>query len=323
MTNSQIVIASPKVSNSSETAIISDNDELDTSSSLSTHTSWSDGLSNPEVDGARQPITDNELARRLIEMSRMSDEDQRSQAHMAHLRAIQEKMHRQQTLLAEQKRVKSERDQMLKEDMISKSVRKQIRKASQTKSGKTAINARANAQIQKAANRLKEARERKEVQSKAKFDLPAITRKMTTRKPNDRPALQKVVSNSKQFEYSPGAGHLQRTQQLLKRREKRLKSKQQLEKEADAIRRQKLKEQQERERLDAQLKRKMISDKQKRIEEARRLRRLQKNAEIQRLENELRMKKSLQNMSSENKENESDLEFRPLSHWTRSLYGQK
>jgi alpha-tubulin suppressor-like RCC1 family protein len=306
----------------SEATVISEIDASDImSSSLSTHTSWSDGRNNVESDDVRQPNNDNDLARRLIEMSRMSDEDQRSQAYMAHLRAMQEKARQQQMLSVEKERVKSERDQMLKEDMISKSLCKQAGR-NRMRSRKAIDNASANAQIQKVANRLKEARQRKELQSKAKLELPPISRKVGTNKPNGRSALRKAATNNKPLEYTPDVGHLQRRQKLLIRRDKRLKTKQQLEKEADTIRRQRLKEQQERQRLDVQLKQKIMSDEQKRIEEARRLRRLQRNAEMQRLENELQ-KESFLIFRSENKENESDSSYRSLSHWTRTLYGQK
>jgi hypothetical protein len=288
----------------------------DMSSSLSSHTSWSDDPNDLDREVVERPDNNNEFARRLIEMSRMSDEDQRSQAYMAHLRAVREQEMQKARDETEQMRVQKERDMMETEDMLSRQARRHLKQKGFIKPNN---NFKANAQIQKAANRLREARERRELLSKAKLDLPSITRKKPTTKPEKRAALHQVTQRENE-KIVTDIGHLKRRQKLLMDREKRLQTKQKLKNEADLERRRKLKEQHDIERHETQIKEKLIADEQRRTEEARRLKILKKNAEMERLEKELRMKESLKLL--ENKENASST-FRSLSHWNKTLYGQK
>lgn len=291
----------------------------DMESSLSSHTSISNNFDVAVVD------KDNDLARRLVEMSRMSDEDLRSQAYTTYVRAIQAKEPQKIQLAAELKRVDAEREKMMQEDMISRQVRKQ--RKGKVKSTKTnEMNARANDHIQKAADRLRAARELKENRSKAKVALPAVARKIAPTKKqagnrSNRSAMTQVTNNNKA---ELPEGHLQRRQKLLLRRERRLKTKENLEREADIAKRRALKDKQEREKLESQMRQKLLDEEKKLFEEARLSRRLQRTAEIQRLEKELRMKDNLQALGGENKENEAEsTTFRSLTHWTRNLYGQK
>jgi hypothetical protein len=290
----------------------------DMSSSLSSHTSWSDDPNDLDREVVERPDNNNEFARRLIEMSRMSDEDQRSQAYMAHLRAVREQEMQKARDETEQMRVQKERDIMETEDMLSRQARRHLKQKGRIKPNNN-NNFKANAQIQKAVNRLREARERKELLSKAKLDLPSITRKIPTTKLDKRVALNQVPTNNEP-KIVTDIGHLKRRQKLLMDREKRLQTKQKLKNEADLERRRKLKEQHDIEQHETQIKEKLIADERRRREEARRLKMLKKNAEMERLEKELRMKESLKLL--ENKENASST-FRSLSHWNKTLYGQK
>lgn len=292
------------------------------SSSLSSHTSFSDDdPHNLEREDEKNRVKSDDLARRLVEMTLMSDEDQRSHAYRTRLRTLRE---RAETLAAEKKRIHLEIEQMHKEDLLSKRARKKGKRKGNLNSivhKANVRNSRTNEQIEKAANRLKEARERKDNQSKAKMVLPFITRKVSTRNQGSRPALHAMTANNEHM-YAADAGHVKRRQKLLKRRENRLEAQEQLKKEADLARAQKLKDEKESQMIEAQLKQNEMAQEQRRIAEARKLRRLQRNAEVQKLEKELRTNDSLRLLSIENKENESEQRFRDVSHWIKSLYGQ-
>jgi hypothetical protein len=286
------------------------------SSSLSSHTSFSDDdPHNLDREDEEYRYKSDDLARRLVEMTLMSDEDQRSQAYKTHLRALRERV---ETLAAEKKRIQLEIEQMHKEDLLSKRARKNGKRKGNRKSVVSKATVRNS---EKAANRLKEARERKDNQSKAKLVLPFITRKVSKTKQGSRPALHAMTTNN-EHKYVADAGHVKRRQKLLKRRENRLEAQQKLKKESDLARAQKLKDERESQMIEARLKQIEMTQEQRRIAEARKLRRLQRNAEMQKLENELRTKDSLSLLSNENKENESEQRFRDVSNWIKSLYGQ-
>ena len=324
--NEQIIPASPEV-------VLKQTADTDTpeskasnmSSSLSSHTSWSDDPHDIATEIHNKQNNNDELARRLIEMRKMDEEEQRSQAYMAHLRAIREKAMAREKLAEEKRRTERELEQMQKEDLISKEASKISQRKDMPKSAKSKANlvrnARTNDQIQKAATRLKEARERKELQSKAKVMLPSVNRKLPSKLKQNRRALQ--TTNAKVTKYTPDAAHLQRRQKLLKQRARRLQTKEQQEKEADLARKQKLQAQKERERIQAQQKHNELAVKQQREEEAQRLKRLQRDAKMKKLEKELLMKESLRSLSGENKENEAGNSFRDVDFFTRNLYGQR
>jgi hypothetical protein len=308
------------VDDASEQSSESDNME----SSLSSHASLSNDFNKAFVE------EDDELPRRLIEMSRMTDEDLRSQAYMTQLRAIQVKENEQVKQAAELKRAKSERAKMMEEDAMSREVQRQ-RKGKIKTAKSNAMNAKASAHIQKAADRLRAARERKENQLKAKVALPAVTRKISTKKKEsnifNRSAMKQVTNNNK-TEYLP-EGHLQSTlsralrEKLLLRREKRLKTKDKMKELIAKRRALKEKEEHDRINLESQSKQKLLAEEKKQIEDARRRRRLNRIAEIKRLEKEILMEDSLQSLGGQNKENEIEAMFRSLTNWTRDLYGQK
>jgi len=298
--------------------------QLDESSSLSSHSSWSDG--HYDLNTESQPKND-ELYQRLIEMQNMSDEDHRSSAHMSHLRALRQRAIQAEKLVMEKKRAELERTNMRAEDVLSRKLRAHTRRQEETKrstkrknQGNTARDTRTNDHIQKAANRLRLARERKEQHANAKKILPKVQRQPKQKKQhaNKKCIALHDIANNEQISEAEQA-RLSRRRKLVRRRESRLKIQKAAEKESALIRERNVKTKQEMDQLIQRQTRVKLEEERERTERARKLKLLKRSAELKRWEDELALVGLTQQKDDENKENEN--KFHDLKHWTKSLSG--
>ena len=299
----------------------------DESSSLSSHSSWSDDPYNLHTEV--QPTQKDELSQRLIEMQKMNDEDHRSSAHRDHLREI-----RQRVIAIEQKEKEEQARQleckkMQVEDVRSRKLKTHTKKEREVNrrtwhKSKAAIDrdTRANDQIQKAADRLRLARERREQQAKGKV-MPQVQRKPTTnrrgtvRKP---PAFADIPNNDQKS--SAELAQMERRRKLVRRRESRLQEQNKAEREAAFLIEQNERAKQEFERLLQKQRHKEAEDERENANHARKMRLEKKAKELQRLETELRLSKRLTQLRNDgDKENRSNSSWRTLESWNRSLSG--
>ena len=289
-------------------------DESSSYSSCSTESGYSSHLNSDSH-------YDHGFSQRLIEIALMSDEDLFSfEFRELHQRAIQAEKH------------KLERDQMQKEDLLSRKSRTNSKRLAETKQSKSKTthtkkerksvcsrDSRAKDQIQKAANRIKIAREQKEQQSRAKVTLPPMSSKPKKRtgKKIHRPILHDVVNNEPKSKIHDLPRTVRR-QKLVNRRHKRLQSQAVAAKEALAIRQRQVIAEQEAETMRKRLEQIKCDEEQNAKKEAHRLRFMRKSAELERMEEELRLANS-RTWGDQNEENKK--QFRDVKHWTKSLSG--
>mmetsp|Transcript_10021 Transcript_10021/g.21139 ORF Transcript_10021/g.21139 Transcript_10021/m.21139 type:complete len:419 (-) Transcript_10021:451-1707(-) len=300
-------------------------EQLDDSSSLSSHSSWSDDP-YPLDETQEKTTNNNELSQRLIEMQKMSDEDQRSSAYMAHLRALRERANAAEKIALEKNRMKEEDILARKLRAHSKSTNNVGRRKTKQKSkAAVARDVRASDQILKAAQRLKLARERREQQSNAKRTLPPAPVHRQPLKRNQHtnkkcPPLHDIANNEQKSAAELARGR--RRRKLVRQRESRLAAQEEAKNEADRLRQRNLKVQHEMDRLTHAETVLKLEKERKKVEDARKLELAMKAAELRRLEDELKVNKSLKQLKSENKENEANRgSFHDLKHWTKSLSG--
>jgi hypothetical protein len=309
--------------------VAADDLELDDdSSSESSHSSSSEDHDVSNLDGPmpqkeiiQELIMSEESAQRLIEMQKMNDEDHRSAAYMAHSRRLRQLAMNAERLAIEKSRIEVEQKCMHAEDILSKKLRDQIKLDNKLKRPTRLTNKSSIERddlIDKAANRMRLVRERREREIKAKKILPVVHRRPLVKKENKEVLLPGIV-NDKQLSNAEVA-RLERRRELIRRRELRLKTREEEEREAALKNEQKKLEEQQRQLQQQRQARLNLEEFMKKEESARRMMLLRKTAELKRLEDDLKRNNRLRlPRLDENKENNSI--FCDLNHWTKKLSG--
>ena len=293
--------------------------ELDDSSSESSHSSLSDDHDVLNLEGPlpqkeiiEERVMSNESAQRLIEMQKMNDEDNRSAAYMAHSRTLER-------FAIEKVRTELEQKCMHAEDILSRKLRDHIKldnkvKCPTRRTNKSSIDR--DDLIDKAANRMRLVRERREREANAKKILPVVHRRPAVKKEH-KEVLMPYIVNDKQMSDAEEA-RLHRRRELIRRRELRLKTREEEEREAALKREQQKLEEQQRQLQQQRQARLNLEELMTKEENARKIRLLKEAAELKRLENDLKRNNRLRlPRLDENKENN----FCDLNHWTKKLSG--
>ena len=330
--NDQVIQSSepdplPVVATDSPPVVVAVDDlELDDdSSSESSHSSLSDDhdVSNlegplPQKEIIQELIMSDESAQRLIEMQKMNDEDHRSAAYVAHSRRLRQLAMDAERLAIEKSRIEVEQKCMHAEDILSRKLGDQIKLDNKLKRPTNKSSIERDDLIDKAANRMRLVRERRERETKAKKILPVVHRRPMAKKEHTEVLLPDIV-NDKQLSNAEVA-RLERRRELIRRRELRLKTREEEEREAALKMEQKKLEEQQRQLQQQRQARLNLEELMKKEENARKMMLLRKTAELKRLEDDLKRNNRLRlPRLDENKENNSI--FCDLNHWTKKLSG--
>ncbi len=303
-------------------AIIATGDlQLDDSSTILSHTSSLDDLCNtnleePSPQKEEEFLDDGVMAdksaRRLIEMQKMNDEDYRSAAYMARSRTLRE--------LAEKARSEVEQKCMHSEDVLSRKLLNHFKienkmKLPTMRTNKISITR--DALILKAANRMKDVRERRLREAMAKKVLPLVHRRPVEKKefkevPHDF-IKDKQLSDAE-------LARLERRRELIRRRELRLKTKEEEARRA-AMLREKLKDAEQQRQKEQQREARLCLEKlMKKEENAKKVRLLKEMAELKRMEDDLK-RNCRPKLPRLDEDKENNANFCDLNHWTKKLSG--
>ena len=330
--NDQVIQSSepdplPVVATDSPPVVVAVDDlELDDdSSSESSHSSLSDDhdVSNlegplPQKEIIQELIMSDESAQRLIEMQKMNDEDHRSAAYVAHSRRLRQLAMDAERLAIEKSRIEVEQKCMHAEDILSRKLGDQIKLDNKLKRPTNKSSIERDDLIDKAANRMRLVRERRERETKAKKILPVVHRRPLVKKEHTEVLLPDIV-NDKQLSNAEVA-RLERRRELIRRRELRLKTREEEEREAALKLEQQKLEEQQRQLQQQRQERLNLEELMKKEENAKKMMLLRKTAELKRLEDDLKRNSRLRlPRLDEDKENNSI--FCDLNHWTKKLSG--
>ncbi|KAL3822580.1 hypothetical protein ACHAXA_011499 [Cyclostephanos tholiformis] len=303
--------------------------QLDDSSTSLSHTSSLNDLCNanheepsPQKEGEilKDGVMTDESARRLIEMQKMNDEDHRSAAFMTRSRTLRQLALHAERLVEEKAKSEVEQKRMHSEDVLSREVRIHVDIGNgmkrPTKPTKKFSIVRDDL-IDKAANRMKLIRERRVREAMAKKILPLVHRRPVKIKVHK--VVPRVVIKDNEKNEAKLAG-LDRRRELIKRRELRLKTKEDEERRA-ALLWEKLKDaEQQRQNQEQRQARLCLEELIKREENTKKMRLMKEMAELKRMEDDLnRNCRTRLPRFDENKEN--NCIFCSYSWWSKRALG--
>ena len=314
----QIVDMNPPPDESSEEF------QLDESSSLSSHSSTSDD--DITMNARPQPQNEDGLvtAQPLNEDDRLSSDTQQANevdhnfsVVVASVIPINQSDVQCEECGMEKEKAEAEPNKMRAEAVISRILHEQPKVKQSPKQKISAIPVRDD-QIDKAAARLKLARERREQQAVAKKILPRVERSVMKKIHHERKEdiTKKSLPDNANQKSDADLAHLEWNKKLLVRRESRLKTKEKVELEAAIVRERNARIEQERTRIVQQQARLVLEEQTRNAKNATRLRLSKESAELKRLEEKLNIPLTIPR-GDENKENDSN--FRDLKQWTKAL----
>mmetsp|Transcript_1089 Transcript_1089/g.2286 ORF Transcript_1089/g.2286 Transcript_1089/m.2286 type:complete len:921 (+) Transcript_1089:671-3433(+) len=275
----------------------------------------------------------DELTDRVLEMRCMSIEDACSQKYRDNLREMKRRTSEAKERRIQEENSELERRIMEQEDMFSKYLRDEISlprmESKQTKAklrtkSTNEINksleraTRTQTDIQKTAERLKAAREKKERLSK--LILPAVKRKPPEKQSTTfrRSALNDLGNEATPVIEEDNDHRRERRSKLIQRRERRLENIERERAEAMARKRRQMIAEQEIESMRLRLKKIQLEKEQRMKVEAGRLRLARKAQELALLQSQLFCQEGRR---EDSKENRCPAQFRDVKHWTKRLSG--
>ena len=306
----QIVDVDPPPDNASEEFQLDESSSSSSNSSISVDVIAMNAEAEPQVED------------QFIDTQKVSEEDLHSSVDMSPVAVIGQQNDVQDVESGvEQEITEAGSHKMRAEVVISRILHEQPEPIRSPKQKSDAAPVRDD-QIDKAATRMKLARERREQQAVARKILPRVQRSAVTKIQHERKEhiTKKSLTVNVEQKSDAELAHLEWNKKLLERRELRLKAKDQAEKEAALIRERDMRIEREREKLVEQQTRMNLEEQKRNAKNARTLLLLKESEELKRLEEKLNSPHEMTvPRGYENKENRSN--FRDLKQWTKALSG--